>query len=519
MKKKIIYTLCSLLVCTIIHAQTLVWNQNYSISGSSLFNTGQVTSANGIYTVADEDILSGTGAGTTKIRITRHNYSGAFVNTNAFQFGSTVASARVKKMICDASGNVYFLIKISKFNVPEQDCYLFSYSPTLSLRWVRLINLGDDNIDGDFTITSSGFIYSAIGFRTTGTNTYNIGIRKINMSTGNTIYSGSFVTGNKATPSRIVTDANGNCYVSANRFYSINDGILCRFNNTGALSWSQIQTNTYLSDITLDNFGSTIYACGFNTTAAIVERFNTSGAITGTYTTSAGTKPIFDRIVYNVNGNISVYGTDVIPASTSQKTLNILSTQLNSTLSNVLSSRVYPTGVVANLGITISNVNIHKLPNNSQLISVNMWLVMASNGTKANHLLKINSSGNTVYSENVNEFRNINPVITTSISNTDYISSLESFNIRRYTGPAARMGEPENGLTVTLYPNPVTDNLHINGLEESAQLQLVDLNGRVVMDRQWTPGEVIDVNSLARGLYVLRMQTENGWVSEKVMVE
>lgn len=522
MKNKIQYTLLAVMVTTLLNAQSLVWDQNYAISGSLLNNYSQLTNTNGIYHAAEERVLSGGGGvASIKLRLTRHTYSGAFAQTNAFQLGSVVASVKTKKIIADAAGNIYLVAGITKYNVPDKDCYIFSYSPTLNLRWVRLINQGQENLYGDITI-SSGSVYSAISYRTAGTGTYHIGIRKIDPATGNTLFTGSFTTGTQTTVNTMVTDANGNSYVGANIQGATITGILCRFTNTGTVSWNQQQANTSFNDLTLDNFGSSVYVCGHTSSTATVRRYNSSGALTASYTTTTGTEPAFFKIVYNTIGDVTVYGRDIVSGPGFNKTLNILVTQLNGSLSTVLSNNTFTTGSIANSGFIINRFDVHTLPNNSRLIDVDMWLVMASNGNPAHHLSKINASGTRLYSEDILGFRHINPVVTSTPSNTDYIASLENYNIKRYTAPAARTRETVSdteGMHVTVYPNPANDYLNISGLDQPAQLQLTDLNGRLVFQQLWNPGDIIETTSLHRGTYLLTLSNETSTTCRKIVID
>jgi hypothetical protein len=58
-----------------------------------------------------------------------------------------------------------------------------------------------------------------------------------------------------------------------------------------------------------------------------------------------------------------------------------------------------------------------------------------------------------------------------------------------------------------IYPNPVTDMLYMNGLnDETATVTVFDVSGKMVMSQQLT-NNMIDVSSLAKGIYILRVTT------------
>lgn len=64
--------------------------------------------------------------------------------------------------------------------------------------------------------------------------------------------------------------------------------------------------------------------------------------------------------------------------------------------------------------------------------------------------------------------------------------------------------------TVGIYPNPTSDELHIprsSNSEHFHELQIMDVCGKVVYEKMYT--EVIHVNSLERGTYILRLKSAN----------
>jgi hypothetical protein len=71
---------------------------------------------------------------------------------------------------------------------------------------------------------------------------------------------------------------------------------------------------------------------------------------------------------------------------------------------------------------------------------------------------------------------------------------------------------------LTIYPNPVRDNLTITQ-EGNFVYQLVTLEGKVLLSGTGLNQKVIDMNEFAKGVYLLNV-TENGQeVSTKVVVE
>jgi hypothetical protein len=59
----------------------------------------------------------------------------------------------------------------------------------------------------------------------------------------------------------------------------------------------------------------------------------------------------------------------------------------------------------------------------------------------------------------------------------------------------------------SIYPNPASDLLYINGLNnESATVTIFDVSGKIVINQSLT-NNTIDVSSLPKGIYILRVTT------------
>lgn len=76
--------------------------------------------------------------------------------------------------------------------------------------------------------------------------------------------------------------------------------------------------------------------------------------------------------------------------------------------------------------------------------------------------------------------------------------------------------EGVNNVEVSIYPNPVSDKLNVEG--EGIQLvELFDVNGRSLMSR--TSAGQIDLSAMASGVYVVRVITAEGIHSQKIVKE
>ena len=71
---------------------------------------------------------------------------------------------------------------------------------------------------------------------------------------------------------------------------------------------------------------------------------------------------------------------------------------------------------------------------------------------------------------------------------------------------------------ITVYPNPVSGELHI-GLEERSGIQLISMKGEIVYEQENVLDQTIDVNGFSPGLYILRVQNDHKVVQHKVVIE
>ena len=59
-------------------------------------------------------------------------------------------------------------------------------------------------------------------------------------------------------------------------------------------------------------------------------------------------------------------------------------------------------------------------------------------------------------------------------------------------------------MQIAVYPNPVEKMIYLTGVDENSQVEIIDMNG-VVVKKQF--GSEIDVEGLAQGLYVLKVDS------------
>jgi len=70
------------------------------------------------------------------------------------------------------------------------------------------------------------------------------------------------------------------------------------------------------------------------------------------------------------------------------------------------------------------------------------------------------------------------------------------------------LGTNENNKTeISIYPNPVNDYLNINSDKKISAISITDLTGKTLFEG--TNLNKIDVNHLPKGLYLIKIKTDN----------
>ena len=62
--------------------------------------------------------------------------------------------------------------------------------------------------------------------------------------------------------------------------------------------------------------------------------------------------------------------------------------------------------------------------------------------------------------------------------------------------------------TLTVYPNPTKESIHIDGLEEGEIVRIFDMNGRIIKKTDSGKQTIINVSNLNKGTYLLQIGTE-----------
>lgn len=74
-------------------------------------------------------------------------------------------------------------------------------------------------------------------------------------------------------------------------------------------------------------------------------------------------------------------------------------------------------------------------------------------------------------------------------------------------------------LTFGVYPNPAGSTLFIDTERMNADVQIVDIQGRVLMKQNWQFGQSLDISQFPNGLYFVQMRAGNSYGVEKLMIQ
>ncbi len=82
-----------------------------------------------------------------------------------------------------------------------------------------------------------------------------------------------------------------------------------------------------------------------------------------------------------------------------------------------------------------------------------------------------------------------------------------------YIGPQADI--PELDQTISVYPNPVNNQLYIQSQETINAIEIFSYDGKLVLAQKNYLGTPIDVSNLAKGMYIVEFSTASGLITKK----
>ena len=74
-----------------------------------------------------------------------------------------------------------------------------------------------------------------------------------------------------------------------------------------------------------------------------------------------------------------------------------------------------------------------------------------------------------------------------------------------------------NKASISLYPNPVMNDFYVSGINGTALLNLFDINGKMLLNKEVTNNKLISVGTLPKGMYVVKLMTGEGTIERKMV--
>jgi hypothetical protein len=111
----------------------------------------------------------------------------------------------------------------------------------------------------------------------------------------------------------------------------------------------------------------------------------------------------------------------------------------------------------------------------------------------------------------------ISQIVETSY-NPELSSWTTSKSILLYYSNYIDAGIPSlNSLKISIYPNPTTESFRVNGLARPSTLSVLDLTGKLMFTKVISSNEPISINSLPKGIYLVKINSGNVQISQKLV--
>ena len=96
--------------------------------------------------------------------------------------------------------------------------------------------------------------------------------------------------------------------------------------------------------------------------------------------------------------------------------------------------------------------------------------------------------------------------------------TFNNFTIDDIKALSIGVGVNEKGIEpLRLYPNPVVDGFQVNGIENTAVVNILDINGKLLSSKEVTNHAFISVNDLSKGIYVVKITTGQDSYTQKII--
>ena len=501
-----------------IEAQSLVWNTNHSLPSTTILKYQVATNANGYFVASTQIDISGTSS----LYIAKYSSAGVLLSSRSLTLGS-LEVRDMSKLLVNSSGMAYVMLTL-RYADGHEETMIQAYNANFTFKWTRFIQSDFYDRGADMVFTPSGDILAMINYSDNANSFSDIMVQRLNYNTGAvglTINTNTFGLASKFAK-RIESDASGNFAICGYQDLLWGtqswQSLLLRYTAAGTLSWVKYYSSTsnapYIDkfhDLAIDNSGN-VFAVGsgnnpaiLGTAYAYVKKYNTAGTLLANhnFTTTESSHALF--IKFNSSWQPYVIGmTGPLKIWSAKYSTSLVPTYL------ISRSITYPIQNTAQMMGFILN------PNGSVVIAAN---TATTAPTAYNTLVRFDALGD--FSFESNEAGG-NFKLTTALGNYPnkefvtlgtYLSAGQCV-LRKYTGPATRLGEEEMlsefEMLPQVHPNPsqgqFTLTYHSTENADQTSYQLCDMSGRVFSIQPSHSQEI-------SGLYHIRFITsslENG---------
>lgn len=163
------------------------------------------------------------------------------------------------------------------------------------------------------------------------------------------------------------------------------------------------------------------------------------------------------------------------------------------------------------------------------------WMAATLNGNFTNPLLSLpsNNSGSasslTLTSGTVDGVLAANGIVkgdsitlqwtVYAFDATDSLKANQTFNINLVRARATSVNSIQQYLDVNIYPNPVKDVLFIESKQFDVAVALLSIDGKTLLQSNTAKSHNIDINGLAKGIYLIKIQHANEIVVKRIIVD
>lgn len=528
------------------------WSTYFGGTGSDTGTACIVDNSNNIYLTGYTDSFTNIASGGYQ-----NSHSGAANDAFLAKFNSSGTliwatyyggngNDKGNSVAIDASGNIYMAGMTSSSNnissigaqqtsnAGLDDAFLVKFDTNGNRIWATYFGgeYFDEGyscaVDNSGNVFLAGFAWSSFGITSSGAHQPTTGgatdgfLAKYNsngVKEWSTYYGGELWETGYCT-----TDINGNVYLSGFTSSTINiaspgahqtaigwgdDAYLAKFDTNGVRQWG-----TYYGGDNYDwaYFPATdsqgnVYLTGHTASTGVI-------ATTGAYQTTVASANAYDAFLakFDSNGNRiwgTYYGgTDHERASgcTVDNNDNVIMTGYTNSTSGISS-----TGVLQEVYGGSQDAFALKFNSNGN----RLWgTYIGGNAEEFGAFCTTDTAGNTYFTGYTNSSTNIS---TTGVYQENFGGNRDAYLVKLNGDGSLSTKEVSKLNTIKIYPNPTTDFIKIQNLEnqEISKIEIFDINGKLCINTSKILENTIDLKALNLGMYLMKIYTEKGILNSK----